>query len=286
MKSIFSLKSNLKFIHATNNKMSTQRFNEQFEVLMRTMVEAQECAKGNIGDEFKRIIRSTVNSCAVMYGFSAEEALKRLDSNGEIIEDVVSEKNTKKQKEEEKAEKLRVKEAEKAEKLRVKEAEKLAKEAEKLRLKEEEDRKKGERQCALFWKKQQKIENNKAKEAEKYIKEAEKTIKENQKANESSERSAMKEQDISSKAAEKFAKKAEKLAKKPKKEKKAVVVNSDDESLASTVLMSSSEDEEPHVLFQNIPLINELNSIRDVKKFKNWKKLSPGVKLARQILDI
>jgi len=50
--------------------------------------------------------------------------------------------------------------------------------------------------------------------------------------------------------------------------------------------MTDSEDEEPVVLFQNIPLINEINSIREIKKTKNWKKLSPGVKLARQMLDI
>ena len=50
--------------------------------------------------------------------------------------------------------------------------------------------------------------------------------------------------------------------------------------------MTESEDEEPFILFQNIPLINEINSIRDVKKFKNYKKLSAGVKLARQLLDI
>jgi hypothetical protein len=40
------------------------------------------------------------------------------------------------------------------------------------------------------------------------------------------------------------------------------------------------------VLFQNIPLINEINSIREIKKNNNWKKLSKGVILARQILDI
>jgi hypothetical protein len=103
----------------------------------------------------------------------------------------------------------------------------------------------------------------------------------------------MKDEDILSKAAEKLrvkegkklAKKNEKLAKKVEKKQTAIESN-DEESIASTILMTDSEDEEPHVLFQNIPLINEINSIRDVKKFKNWKKLSPGVKLARQILDI
>jgi hypothetical protein len=50
--------------------------------------------------------------------------------------------------------------------------------------------------------------------------------------------------------------------------------------------MAPSEDEGCFILFQNVPLINEINSIRDVKKYKNHKKLSAGVKLARQILDI
>ena len=34
--------------------MSVQRVNEQFEWLMRCMVEKHECAQGNIGDEFRR----------------------------------------------------------------------------------------------------------------------------------------------------------------------------------------------------------------------------------------
>jgi hypothetical protein len=103
----------------------------------------------------------------------------------------------------------------------------------------------------------------------------------------------MKEEDISSKVAEKAeklrlkeAEKALKKSEKPAKKTKKVKEVSDEESIGSTVIMSASEDEEPHVLFQNIPLINEINSIRDVKKFKNYKKLSSGVKLARQILDI
>jgi|688.fasta_scaffold46231_6 hypothetical protein len=264
--------------------MSIQRFNAEFETLMRRMVEAQECAQGNIEDEFRRIIRATVNSCATMYGFSAQEALKRIDSNGEIIEVVVSEKNPKQQKEEEKAEKLRVKEAEKAEKLRLKETEKSEK-AEKLRLKETEKAfKEAEKAKKLKDKDFEKIETLRRKEYENA-----------KKANESSERTLMKDEDVFSKAAEKFrmkeakklASKLEKKSKKKQKEKVVFIIESDDEeSLASTVLMSDSEDEEPYVLFQNIPLINEINSIRDVKKFKNWKKLSPGVKLARQILDI
>ena len=128
----------------------------------------------------------------------------------------------------------------------------------------------------------EKAEKLKLKEAEKALKEAEKA----EKAKESSERTAMKSEDVSSKAAEKLALKAEKLALKSKKNKKVEEVEVDYDSDASTVLMTDSEDEEPFVRFQNIPLITEINSIRDVKKFKNWKKLSAGVKLARQIMDI
>jgi hypothetical protein len=247
--------------------MSIESINGQFEVFMRDMMKAQECAQENIESEFRRVIRATVNSCATMYGFSAEEALKRLNSSGEINEVQVLPIQ---QKEAEKAEKLRLKEAEKAEKaekLRLKEAEKAFKEAEKAK--------------KLKDKAFEKIEALRRKEYENA-----------KKANESSERTLMKEEDISSKVAEKAEKlrlkeaekalkKTEKPSKKTKKIKEVV-----DDSDASTVIMSASEDEEPHVLFQNIPLINEINSIRDVKKFKNWKKLSAGVKLARQILDI
>ena len=145
-----------------------------------------------------------------------------------------------------------LKEAEKAEKMRLKEAEKALKEAEKA-------------------------EKLRLKEAEK----AEKT-------NESSENSAMKEEEVLSKAvekaeklrlkeAEKALKKTEKPVKKTKKSKKI-------EDLEAQVVVLN--DEEPMVRFQNVPLLNEINSIRDVKKSKNFKKLSKGVKLARQILDI
>jgi hypothetical protein len=271
--------------------MSSQRVNREFEVFMRTMTEAQETVKENIECELRALIRVTVNSCATMYGFSAEEALKRLDTDGRIAE-VPVKVPTKQKKEDNKI----LKEADKVEKLKVKEAVK----AEKLSVKTEEDRRKDEKQCANFWKRQQKNENDKVKEAGKTEKLREKT----EKNSESSERSAMKGEEVLSKAAEKLAKKTEKLrlkktektektekTKKPKKEKKENTVfiieeSDDEESLASTVLMTDSEDEEPHVLFQNIPLINEINSICDVKKFKNWKQLSAGVKLARQILDI
>ena len=249
--------------------MSIESITQQFEWLMRSMVETHECAQGNIDSAFRRVIRNTVHSCATMYGFSAEEALKRLNSNGEINEVPV-------------VAPIQQKEAEKAEKLKLKEAEKLAKEAEKLRLKEAEKAfKEAEKAKRLKDKAFEKTETLRRKEYENA-----------KKANESSERNLMKEEEVLSKAAEKAEKlrlkeaekalkKSEKPAKKTKKVKEVV-----DDSDASTVIMSASEDEEPHLLFQNIPLINEINSIRDVKKFKNWKKLSAGVKLARQILDI
>ena len=160
--------------------------------------------------------------------------------------------------------------AEKAEKLKLKETEKLAKEAakaEKLRLKKEEDRKKDERQCARFWKQQQKIEDNKIKEAEKLAKETEKAEK------------------LAAKEAEKLAsKEVKKLASKEVKKSKKMKKNK--EELESTSTVPSSSSEEPFVCFQNVSLIDEINSILNVKKYKNWKKLSAGVKLARQLLDI
>lgn len=233
--------------------MAIESINRQFEVFMRDMVNAQECAKENIESHFRRLLRVTVNSCATMYGFSAEEALKRLNSSGEIIE--TPQKVPNQQKELEKAEKAekaknnaQLKEAQKAHKESVKEFEK----AEKIRRKEFEKAKK------IRLKEQEKAE----------------------KVNEHSERNQMKEEDIASKAIEK----AEKLnLKKKKKTVTKKVKKSDCESIASTVIMTDSEDEEPVVLFQNIPLIEELNLIRNIKV---QKKLSKGVKLARQILDI
>ena len=224
-----------------SNKMAIESINREFEVFMREMVKMQECAQENIEFEIRRLIEVTVNSCATMYGFSAQEALKRLNSNGEIIE-MPPKVLTSRQKELEKAEKLRRKEFEKTKKAEVQEFEKT----EKLRRKEFENAKK-----------------NKLKALEK-----------TEKTNELSERNQMKEQDIASKAIN---------LKKKKKTVTKKVKDSDCESLASTVLMTDSEDEEPKVLFQNIPLIAELNSIRN-KKIK--KKLSSGVKLARQILNI
>jgi hypothetical protein len=225
--------------------MAIESINREFEVFMREMVKMQECAQENIESELRRLIEVTVNSCATMYGFSAQEALKRLNSNGEIIE-MPPKVLTSRQKELEKAEKLRRKEFENAKKAEVQEFEKT----EKLRRKEFENAKK-----------------NKLKALEK-----------TEKANELSERNQMKEQDIASKAIEKV----EKLKLKKKKTVTKKVKDSDCESLASTVLMTDSEDEEPLVLFQNIPLIAELNSIRNNKI---QKKLSSGVKLARQILN-
>lgn len=200
--------------------------------------------------EIEGLIKNAVMSCASMYGFSAEEALAKIDSNGNLIKPVVD-------KEAEKAEKQRVKDAEKVEKQRVKDAEKQKKEAEK-----------------------QQKEAGKA-----LIKQLKESLVKQQKA----EIASMKEEDILSKAAEKLVlkqkKEGEKMKfkepeKKTKKIKKVAVIET------SPVIMSVSEDEEPFIRFQNIPLMNEINSIRDVKKFKNNKKLSAGVKLARQILDI
>jgi len=235
--------------------MAIESINREFEVFMREMVKMQECAQENIESELRRLIRNTVNSCATMYGFSPEEAIKRLNSSGEIIElPVVAPIQQKKL---EKAEKARVKEAEKAEKIRLKEFEK----AEKLRVKEFE-----------------KTEKLRRKEFENAKKNKLKALEKTEKANELSERNQMKEQDIASKAIEKV----EKLKLKKKKTVTKKVKDSDCESLASTVLMTDSEDEEPLVLFQNISLIAELNSIRNNKI---QKKLSSGVKLARQILN-
>ena len=237
--------------------MAIESINREFEVFMREMVKMQEYTQENIESELRRLIRVTVNSCATMYGFSAEEALKRLNSNGEIIEVVVVAPTQ--EKELKKAEKTRLKELEKAEKVRLKELEKAQKA-------EVQAFEKTERLRRFAFESAKKCQLKASKKAEKN--------------NEISERNQMKEQDIASKAIEK----AEKL--KLKKKKKTVtkkVKDSDCESLASTVLMTDSEDEEPRVLFQNIPLIKELNSIRNTKV---QKKLSSGVKLARQILDI
>jgi hypothetical protein len=240
--------------------MAIESINREFEVFMREMMKSQECVQENIESEFRRLIRVTVSSCATMYGFSAEEALKRLNSSGEIIKTPL--KVSTRQKDLEKAEKVRVKELEKAEKVRVKELEK----AEKVRVKELEKAQKAEIKAFEKAEKQRRFAFESAKKCQ-------------EKANEHSERNQMKEQDIASKAIEK----AEKLKQKKKKTVTKKVEESDYDSDASTVLMTDSEDEEPVVLFQNIPLIKELNLIRNVKI---QKKLSPGVKLARQILDI
>jgi len=222
----------------------------------------------NIMLEIEGLIKNTVMSCASLYGFSAEEALAKIDANGNLIKAVVD-------KAAEKAEKQRLKEAEKAEKQRQKEAEKQEKEA---------------------LAKQQKEAEKIQKEAEKQEKEAEKLrlkealVVEKLRLKEAleAERSSMKEEEVLSKAAEKQAlkqaKEAEKaLVKEKKPAKKVKKVAVIDEPV---VISPSKEDDDCFVLFQNIPLMNEINSIRDVKKFKNYKKLSTGVKLARQIMDI
>lgn len=238
--------------------MSIESVNREFEVFIRNIMESHKYAKENVENDFRLLMERTVNSCAIMFGFSAKEALKRLDSNGNIVNEVSP--DPKALKELEKMEKLRLKELEKSEKM-----EKLRlKELEKLRVKE--------------------LENSEILRL--------KVLEKFEKINESSERSSMKEEDTASKNAEKqFLKRQnkEKKAKKAKKLEKAKELecdSSDCDSSASTVIMSDSEDDEPKVLFQNVKLIEEINSIRKVKSIKNLKKISKGVKLARQILDI
>ena len=158
----------------------------------------------NIMLEIEELIKNTVMSCASLYGFSAEEALAKIDSNGNLIRAVkgtVDKEALVKQKATDKAEKQRIKVQKEAEKEAEKASVKQQKEAEKLRVNES------------------------------------------------------------------------------KKVKNVVVTETYDMS-------PIKEDDDCFILFQNIPLLNEINSIRDVKKIKNYKKLSAGVKLARQVLDI
>lgn len=91
------------------------------------------------------------------------------------------------------------------------------------------------------------------------------------------EKKALKEAEAAEKKALKDANQAEKDAKKQKKQKKVV-----EESITSTVIMSSDE-EEIVINFAQENLINEIKKIRDIAY---PYKLSNGVKLARQILDI
>ena len=96
------------------------------------------------------------------------------------------------------------------------------------------------------------------------------------------EKKALKEVELAEKKALKDGIQAEKDAKKeekkaPKKQKKFV-----EESISSTIIMSSDE-EEIVINFANVDLINEIKKIRDIAY---PYRLSNGVKLARQILDI
>ena len=187
--------------------MAPESISREFEVFMREMIKSKECAHENIETELRCLIRVTVNSCATMYGFSAKEALAKLDSNGNILPQIPNEEEIQK----------RSKELEKAEKLR-----RFAFESAK--------------KCQL------------------------KALKKAEKANEISERNEMKVQDIASKA-----------------------INQKEKNKTVTKKVTDLEDEEIHILFQAVPLIEELNSIRNIKV---QKTLSSGVKLARQILDI
>ena len=96
------------------------------------------------------------------------------------------------------------------------------------------------------------------------------------------EKKALKEAELVEKKALKDAIQAEKGAKKAPKKQKKVVAVSDNESITSTVIMSSDE-EEIIINFAQENLINEIKKIRDIAY---PYKLSNGVKLARQILDI
>jgi hypothetical protein len=95
------------------------------------------------------------------------------------------------------------------------------------------------------------------------------------------EKKALKDTIQAEKKALKDAIQAEKDAKKaPKKQKKQKKIV--EESISSTVIMSSDK-EEIVINFANVDLINEIKKIRDIAY---PYRLSNGVKLARQILDI
>ena len=233
----------------------------------------------NVMSEIEGLIKNAVMSCASMYGFSAEEALAKIDSNGNLIKAVVDKEQKKAEKQRLMEQKKAEKEQEKAEKQRLVEQKK----AEMEQKKAEMEQKKAEKQKkeALETKKQQKEKKDALKETKKQEKEALKAEKEALKEAEKQQKAelaSMKEEEILSKAAEKLALKQKKEAEKPRRGKCFG-------NIKISRIIKSSEDE-PFIRFQNIPLIDEINSIRDVKKFKNWKKLSAGVKLARQIMDI
>ena len=126
----------------------------------------------NLMNEVEGLMWNTIKSCAALYGFSAEEARAKIDSNGNLISVVkanVDKEAEKALKEAEKAEKLRLKEAEKAEKTNessensaMKEEEVLSKaveKAEKLRIKEAEKALKKIKKPVKKTKKSKKIED-------------------------------------------------------------------------------------------------------------------------------
>ena len=240
--------------------MSVIQISNEFEWMIKNMIQTCSIAQDNIESDFNRLIRVTVKSCAIMYGFSSEEALSKIDSNGNIIE-IVEVKVPK----EKKQQIFKISKEAKQVLKEKKEIEKVNESSERIAMKEQD---------------------TESRVAEKFaLKEFQKAEKIKEKAIETAEKVAMKEQYIISKAAEKLALKS----KKTKKEKKNVlVVETDiiDDGSLTAIMSSSSDEDEIHVLFQNVKLVDEINSIRDVKNNKNWKKLSTGVKLARQILDI
>ncbi len=76
--------------------MSVKKISTEFEWMIKNMVKTCGITQENIECELMTLMRVTVNSCATMYGFSAEEALNRLDPTGNIIE-IVATKEKKQQ---------------------------------------------------------------------------------------------------------------------------------------------------------------------------------------------
>jgi hypothetical protein len=112
----------------------------------------------------------------------------------------------------------------------------------------------------------------------KAIKDAELEEKKELKESIQAEKKALKEVELAEKKALKEVIKAEKNVKKAQKKQKKNV----EESISSTVIMSSDE-EEIVINLANVDLIKEIKKIRDIAY---PYRLSNGVKLARQILDI
>jgi flagellar biosynthesis GTPase FlhF len=117
----------------------------------------------NIMSQLEELIKNTVTSCASLYGFSVEEALAKIDSNGNLIRAV----KDKAQKAEEKAEKQRAlkeqKEAKEVEKALIKEQKEALKE-QKEALKEQNALIKAEKEALKEQKEAEKIQKEALKE--------------------------------------------------------------------------------------------------------------------------